>query len=216
MRINRVRVRLKIAKIGLIFCSIFLLFLSVIPVASAVVLRVDPATSVIHTSGGIDGLGFGDLLLEGSFDVTISDTSSLPNYFRMVITNIDFRVAAIVDPVNGEQSQPPADLWIPDIWFGSGFISKIDGTFTNSSFCPAAIGVICPAFTLSGSFDGTNFSLLSQYTGALPDAYSYNTTLNASVVPIPAAIWLFGSALLVLTGMARRKGDRILGTLHRL
>lgn len=38
-------------------------------------------------------------------------------------------------------------------------------------------------------------------TGAL----GYDITINVSEIPIPAAVWLFGSGLLGLIGMARRK-----------
>jgi hypothetical protein len=31
------------------------------------------------------------------------------------------------------------------------------------------------------------------------------TSVNSSVVPIPAAVWLFGSGLIGLIGLARRK-----------
>ena len=45
------------------------------------------------------------------------------------------------------------------------------------------------------AFDGT------------PYTEKFNITLNgtAAVVPVPAAVWLFGSGLLGLVGVARRK-----------
>ena len=47
-------------------------------------------------------------------------------------------------------------------------------------------------------------------TGAMAEKYGRGTTTDLYVagineVPIPAAVWLFGSALLGLTGMRRRK-----------
>ena len=46
------------------------------------------------------------------------------------------------------------------------------------------------------AFDGT------------PYTEKFNITLNgtaATVIPVPAAVWLFGSGLLGLVGVARRK-----------
>jgi hypothetical protein len=55
---------------------------------------------------------------------------------------------------------------------------------------------------LSGNgFDATNvdWSLSSQSTT------SYSMTVSNAVVPVPAAAWLFGSGLLGLVGIARRR-----------
>mgnify|MGYP003572662002 FL=1 len=40
---------------------------------------------------------------------------------------------------------------------------------------------------------------------ATPDFLNTSVTINAGVVPVPAAVWLFGSGLIGLVGMARRK-----------
>ncbi|HIB83546.1 MAG TPA: VPLPA-CTERM sorting domain-containing protein, partial [Chromatiaceae bacterium] len=39
----------------------------------------------------------------------------------------------------------------------------------------------------------------------VPDLISINANVNVSDVPVPAAVWLFGSGLIGLVGMARRK-----------
>ena len=62
-----------------------------------------------------------------------------------------------------------------------------------------------------GGFDPTPATL--SWTGNGPGAiYSWSATVSAvpvsvtdSAVPVPAAVWLFGSGLLGLIGMARRK-----------
>ena len=67
------------------------------------------------------------------------------------------------------------------------------------------------------SFDGTNFTLDyhwdASYNGGVGlglgtgpfDVTVYDLHLAGTVVPVPAAAWLFGSGLLALVGMARRK-----------
>ena len=56
--------------------------------------------------------------------------------------------------------------------------------------------------TLSGNlFDATSAS----WTFSAQTASSYSMTVTASPVPVPAAVWLFGSGLLGLVGIAGRK-----------
>jgi hypothetical protein len=40
---------------------------------------------------------------------------------------------------------------------------------------------------------------------ATADGYLLNVTLSPSPVPVPAALWLFGTALIGLIGVSRRK-----------
>ena len=40
---------------------------------------------------------------------------------------------------------------------------------------------------------------------SVPYSLHMEGTINASAVPVPAAVWLFGSGLLGLVGVARRK-----------
>jgi hypothetical protein len=37
------------------------------------------------------------------------------------------------------------------------------------------------------------------------EATEYHSTFTVSAVPIPAAVWMFGSAILGLVGVARRR-----------
>jgi len=58
----------------------------------------------------------------------------------------------------------------------------------------------------SGLFDASNTAVLSI---DLPEGFTYTSgsgVLLTSPVPVPAAAWLFGSSLLCLLGVARRKG----------
>lgn len=47
---------------------------------------------------------------------------------------------------------------------------------------------------------GATWTLSANSTGS-----SYSMSISAAVVPVPAAVWLFGSGLLGLVGIARRK-----------
>ena len=50
-----------------------------------------------------------------------------------------------------------------------------------------------------------NLTSPSSFQGASNIRYSYIDNLQVSAVPVPAAAWLFGSGLLGLTGVARRR-----------
>jgi len=95
----------------------------------------------------------------------------------------------------------------------SGNISSFDwtdGPFTDIFFAEgsggasaellAAVGGSAGAFTYVGfsleSFDGEVIST---------DFLATQTTRSVPEVPVPAAVWLFGSGLLGLVGVARRK-----------
>lgn len=41
--------------------------------------------------------------------------------------------------------------------------------------------------------------------GCVSDAYFDNVSMTVNAIPVPAAVWLFGSGLIGLVGMARRK-----------
>jgi hypothetical protein len=79
----------------------------------------------------------------------------------------------------------------PRIYVPAGYVSEAliaaSATITGETF--ASIGLT------PGSYEWTWGS------GASADSF----TLNVGAVPIPAAVWLFGSGLVGLVGMARRK-----------
>jgi len=81
------------------------------------------------------------------------------------------------------------------------FLEFQDGTLVsiNLLFSSGTNGATAD-FTSSGTIFGSG-SVLS----GLWDANSFTTT----VVPVPAAVWLFGSGLIGLVGVARRKRNRI-------
>ena len=42
-------------------------------------------------------------------------------------------------------------------------------------------------------------------TLAAGESFTFTQTLELNPVPVPAAVWLFGSGLIALVGLARRK-----------
>ena len=84
--------------------------------------------------------------------------------------------------------------------FGGGPLFP-NGTWTTYNFTHIAGPDISGGFTLQLKTDcGAN-------PGCVVDAYIDNVSIMADVnpVPVPAAVWLFGSGLLGLIGVARRK-----------
>ena len=66
------------------------------------------------------------------------------------------------------------------------------------------------AFNFSTTLDGNGFDSFSNiFDGLDLNGYGINGTWNSTVtlspVPVPAAVWLFGSGLIGLAGVARRK-----------
>jgi hypothetical protein len=103
-------------------------------------------------------------------------------------------------------------------WNDSKKIGMYD-QFTTGTSTNAAKGT-SPAFTLTGSilqddgFGGWAGTLVSagningdNWTGFSNVQFSevFNVSVVSAVVPVPAAVWLFGSGLLGLVGIARRR-----------
>ncbi len=82
----------------------------------------------------------------------------------------------------------------------TGYLSG-GGTPVTQSFQLSSFGF--SDFFFNSSF--TNLTSLTWNQGMVPaDSYQFDNIV-VSAVPIPAAVWLFGSGLLGLTGIARRK-----------
>jgi len=87
------------------------------------------------------------------------------------------------------------------LWFGGGLSGLL--TLTSGYVSGAALGG-------TATYDAATFAGL----GLTPGNYEWtwgsgasadSFTLNVGAVPIPAAVWLFGSGLLGLVGVARKK-----------
>jgi hypothetical protein len=92
------------------------------------------------------------------------------------------------DGVNSDDSSLNATIWNTAIGSESGNFAGI-GTLSTTQVADLLAG------NLYVNIHSTNYA-----SGEL-----YGQILEAQVVPVPAAIWLFGSGLLGLVGLARRK-----------
>ncbi|HED33210.1 MAG TPA: hypothetical protein ENJ08_03190 [Gammaproteobacteria bacterium] len=137
------------------------------------------ATGTIDTSGGLDGLGLGTLFVGGAFTATFDTTT-------IQFSNINIT------------TNPSSSFVFPDY----------SGTFDSLSFSGSQpVSILGLYNTYSGTFDGTNLNIAGVFYDPYYDGYTYNYNISASVssVPVPAAVWLFGSGLLGLLGIAKRK-----------
>ncbi|MDH3948640.1 MAG: VPLPA-CTERM sorting domain-containing protein [Gammaproteobacteria bacterium] len=102
--------------------------------------------------------------------------------------------------------------------FGSGttqvFADSYSGDLFGVSNFTGSLWIAVPTgFTSGGTLGAASGTWLNQSfatLGMTPGTYvwswaSDSITLQVSAVPVPAAVWLFGSGLLGLIGIARRK-----------
>ncbi len=148
---------------------------------AASVYDFEISSGAISTSGGIDGWGIGTLSVSGSFTATFDTTTSTVQFSNInVVTN------------------PGSSFVFPDY----------DGTYDGSSFSGSQLVDLLGTYnTYSGTFDGANLAIAGVFRDPYYDGYVYDFDIAASVssVPVPAAVWLFGSGLLGLLGVAKRK-----------
>ncbi len=92
-----------------------------------------------------------------------------------------------------------------------GFAFDNDGDFNGGTYIGGTDGLFSDG---SSSLNNLLLTDAGVYTiavggdsgfGGFGGPYSYNMSVNASAVPVPAAAWLFGSAVLGLFGMRRNK-----------
>jgi hypothetical protein len=96
--------------------------------------------------------------------------------------------------------------WIDSDTTGAKITFLLDGVNVN----PDRDGEAFLGWTFVGIIDETGFSTVEivELTGADYDQHPIwgdSFTVGVSAIPAPAAVWLFGSGLIGLVGMARRK-----------
>ena len=155
----------------------FIVFAYIQPANSATIYNAQITSGFINTSGGISGLGIGTLSVSGAFSAEFTDT------------NVQFTDLSV-------STSPDSTFVFPSYL----------GTFDGFSFSGEQNIWVVPN-TYAGTFDGYNLTLSGLYSDPWTDGIQYSFTINAvaSPVPVPAAVWLFGSGLIGLIGVARRK-----------
>ncbi len=185
------------------------LLLWVSSVSQAATISFDPATqtapagSSLSVKLGISGLGGGVAPSLGTFDLNIGYNPSLLSF-----TGVSFG-----DPVLGDQ----LDLFGLGSLTGSSnttpgtvnvFELSLDSVADLNSL--QAAGFTLATFTFSALSEGTSplsisINTLGDANGAPLAATTTSGSITVTAVPLPGAVWLFGSGLLGLMGMARRK-----------
>ena len=94
---------------------------------------------------------------------------------------------------------------------GTNTLTGINGSLlTDGDFVIAAICSQCGSVWTAGDIDNESmFTVPSADTYAIVfsgiSGFELAADLSPVVVPVPAAVWLFGSGLIGLVGVARRK-----------
>jgi len=160
----------------------------------------DPLETSLGNLGFDNTLTAGDelFLIEGSYDNT-GFTGVGEEIFEFPGTDSNFwevtaPTGSVITGLNSNQ-----DVAVVE-GTGNSLLIFQDGVFSSLEFVDFGDGLLFMSITIAG-FDilGTNFDNLY---GSLTYAEDGG---NPNPVPVPAAVWLFGSALLGLVGFNRRK-----------
>ena len=89
------------------------------------------------------------------------------------------------------------------------FINGGHGTSFNGTFDLQIDGGAVTTYNLTNLFNmeltGTEFAFSNTNVNTANEYQFYIQTMDVQAVPVPAAVWLFGSGLIGLVGVARRK-----------
>ena len=181
--------------------------------ASAITLEVIPSSSIVNKGESltadikISGLGDGSAPSLGTYDINLTFDASL----------FSFNSITFGDPVLGNQ------LDLDLLGFGLGSITdyllvdpdtlnlaevsldlpfELDG-FQAPEFILASVVFDANQMTGSGLFNLSVFGFSDSDGFALDDPSIIAATVQ--VVPVPAAIWLFGTGLIGLIGFSKRR-----------
>ncbi len=154
---------------------------------------VDPAVSlaigdgITQTSTAFGTATNGTALTDALTDLEIS----FDNFSGQALTfSFDYNVM-----LNAETTGDAEALAIVDMLDDLGFVDILASADDIS--VPQALGsAVALGSSLSFTLEDGGFNLISGFV---------DSSGSASAVPVPAAVWLFGSGLLGLVGIARRK-----------
>ena len=85
---------------------------------------------------------------------------------------------------------------------GEGFSETFDVTVNSLSL--GALGIHFDLFTVAGNGLWDLGQAMDRHLVSAFAPYSHDGAYTPSVVPVPAAIWLFGTALIGFIGISRR------------
>ena len=165
---------------------------------------VGTVTGTITPDGTLGVLHAGNI---NSWTLTLTAqnlSGSLPDLTTDVISSADASSRTVIRPNNGDTavSATPTHLLF-DFDFKDNSASQVDSYFflrggSGNYWClETSVCIddgVNKAETMGLNIDGTNVAKRVEHTGVVA---------FATVIPVPAAVWLFGSGLLGLIGLAR-------------
>ncbi|MGJ0491434.1 hypothetical protein [Methylobacter sp.] len=166
-----------------ILLSLFFVLFAFSSVSSAATVTIDEA-NLLHTLDANKAVGSG---FTDEHDLILNNLNPANTGFKVVFNLTDNESGSIAG-LKGE------------LWNGAGTI-KIYDILANVGSNP-----IPPLFLATGNYilkviaDSVASGVFANAEGQ-----QYSLDINAAAVPVPAAIWLFGSALMGLVGFSRRK-----------
>ena len=85
---------------------------------------------------------------------------------------------------------------------GDGYTGNTNNIWLHTS---GNTGALAYSWINQGIVDTAYYHQYDTITDSWPDAMTYLAVRDVSAVPVPAAVWLFGSGLIGLIGIVRRK-----------
>ena len=154
----------------------------------------------VDVLGGDSGLSFDATSL--SIDGTVTGIIDQANVFTAFATPQSFTLTATGTHTLFTPSGAPEMI---NGSYDGEFI--VGGGLLSGSFIGLKLGGLSSQPTLTGDLIISGGSLMSSGTGRLELATAGSNVVGklGAVVPVPAAIWLFGTGLIGLVGVARRK-----------
>jgi len=156
----------------------------------------------LSASATEDGLNdIGAILTGSTFSIDATAHEIVTNGLPIDITNQKFSLTSSLNTVTGFYEGS----------FTAGDGSLLQGTFTNLLIIDLGVG--SAIFNADVSYTGGSL-MVSPPTGRIEgtivakiDSFEDSKVLGkvGAVVPVPAAVWLFGSGILGLVAVARRK-----------
>jgi len=98
----------------------------------------------------------------------------------------------------GGASDPFSTAWLSN---GVGFATGV----TETGFSFTSYDYVELTRVFAWSLDMTGLEDTNLNDGASSYGWEFETSVSVSAVPVPAAVWLFGSGLIALAGFAKRK-----------
>ncbi len=164
-------------------------------VGSVTFSSVAPSGTLFIGAGGIVPGDDWYVPLAGN-DIAISGSENLDAVFTGLVYSFGFVFA---EP--SSSTMPP--------WGGSAVDSTFTVTLRNGATLVDSFSFNAPDDVISfvGAWSGTAFDRVEirETTGGIDDEYFGEFFSGTTPVPVPAAVWLLGSALLGLVGISRRK-----------